>query len=155
MYHRVHDDREVGRLLLWYPGALKRMTCVLMTDDLADAPFGLSAELDRVTAVVVGYNGRLSRNVAILPDGRYVFPRCLQLTPSVAAEVLSDDEARHVRVLLRGLQSDELKRRAATNEQREMMRRAFDARTGEAKSCLLYTSPSPRDQRGSRMPSSA
>jgi len=96
MYHRVHDDREVGRLLLWYPGALKRMTCVLMTDDPADAPFGLSAELDRVTAVVVGYNGRLSRNVAILPDGRYVFPRCLQLTPSVAAEVLSDDEARHV-----------------------------------------------------------
>ena len=26
---------------------------------------------------------------------------------------------------------------------------------GHAKSCLLYTSPSPRDQRGSRMPSSA
>ena len=25
----------------------------------------------------------------------------------------------------------------------------------ELKSCLLYTSPSPRDQRGSRMPSSA
>ena len=26
---------------------------------------------------------------------------------------------------------------------------------GEGLSCLLYTSPSPRDQRGSRMPSSA
>ena len=26
---------------------------------------------------------------------------------------------------------------------------------GEVKACLLYTSPSPRDQRGSRMPSSA
>ena len=26
---------------------------------------------------------------------------------------------------------------------------------GELKACLLYTSPSPRDQRGSRMPSSA
>ena len=26
---------------------------------------------------------------------------------------------------------------------------------GDAKACLLYTSPSPRDQRGSRMPSSA
>ena len=26
---------------------------------------------------------------------------------------------------------------------------------GQSKSCLLYTSPSPRDQRGSRMPSSA
>ena len=28
-------------------------------------------------------------------------------------------------------------------------------RTPHAKGCLLYTSPSPRDQRGSRMPSSA
>ena len=64
------------------------MTCVLVTDNAADAPFGLSAELDHVTVVVVGYNGRLSRNVAILPDGRYVFPRCRQLTPSAAAEVL-------------------------------------------------------------------
>ena len=27
--------------------------------------------------------------------------------------------------------------------------------SSDAKSCLLYTSPSPRDQRGSRMPSSA
>ena len=27
--------------------------------------------------------------------------------------------------------------------------------TGEIRDCLLYTSPSPRDQRGSRMPSSA
>ena len=26
---------------------------------------------------------------------------------------------------------------------------------GQVKNCLLYTSPSPRDQRGSRMPSSA
>ena len=41
----------------------------------------------------------------------------------------------------------------------------YDARTdkinkitfsiGQLKDCLLYTSPSPRDQRGSRMPSSA
>ena len=53
---------------------------------------------------------------------------------AAAESARGDDEARHVRVLLRGLQSDELKRRAATNEQREMMRRAFDARTGEAKS---------------------
>ena len=29
------------------------------------------------------------------------------------------------------------------------------AKEGIAKICLLYTSPSPRDQRGSRMPSSA
>ena len=30
-----------------------------------------------------------------------------------------------------------------------------DHKLAEAISCLLYTSPSPRDQRGSRMPSSA
>ena len=36
--------------------------------------------------------------------------------------------------------------------------RVFDNRVFEGprlESCLLYTSPSPRDQRGSRMPSSA
>ena len=32
---------------------------------------------------------------------------------------------------------------------------AIGARTSESQTCLLYTSPSPRDQRGSRMPSSA
>ena len=30
-----------------------------------------------------------------------------------------------------------------------------EVRMGKGKGCLLYTSPSPRDQRGSRMPSSA
>ena len=33
--------------------------------------------------------------------------------------------------------------------------RIFDIRITDDKHCLLYTSPSPRDQRGSRMPSSA
>ena len=33
--------------------------------------------------------------------------------------------------------------------------RYFDKIADLARSCLLYTSPSPRDQRGSRMPSSA
>ena len=32
---------------------------------------------------------------------------------------------------------------------------ALVGESGCGKSCLLYTSPSPRDQRGSRMPSSA
>ena len=35
---------------------------------------------------------------------------------------------------------------------RTNIRRIFDRRMND---CLLYTSPSPRDQRGSRMPSSA
>ena len=33
--------------------------------------------------------------------------------------------------------------------------KAADLRSAHSLSCLLYTSPSPRDQRGSRMPSSA
>ena len=33
--------------------------------------------------------------------------------------------------------------------------REHKALVRQAESCLLYTSPSPRDQRGSRMPSSA
>ena len=37
---------------------------------------------------------------------------------------------------------------------RELTSSAFDD-LKRANSCLLYTSPSPRDQRGSRMPSSA
>ena len=32
---------------------------------------------------------------------------------------------------------------------------AINEITAQSKDCLLYTSPSPRDQRGSRMPSSA
>ena len=38
-------------------------------------------------------------------------------------------------------------KKSMTNESKKMLFRAFD-------SCLLYTSPSPRDQRGSRMPGS-
>ena len=44
------------------------------------------------------------------------------------------------------------------NKGRTMVADAEDAQTkkmAEAEACLLYTSPSPRDQRGSRMPSSA
>ena len=37
----------------------------------------------------------------------------------------------------------------------EIEYRANDPKILESESCLLYTSPSPRDQRGSRMPSSA
>ena len=35
------------------------------------------------------------------------------------------------------------------------MEKEIAAFVAEGKDCLLYTSPSPRDQRGSRMPSSA
>ena len=38
---------------------------------------------------------------------------------------------------------------------RHMSKDAWEALETQAEACLLYTSPSPRDQRGSRMPSSA
>ena len=38
---------------------------------------------------------------------------------------------------------------------RDITRTMEIIRLGEGVDCLLYTSPSPRDQRGSRMPSSA
>ena len=50
----------------------------------------------------------------------------------------------------------------AMERQQEEMRRGVDEKekhdkkeNKKDKNCLLYTSPSPRDQRGSRMPSSA
>ena len=39
--------------------------------------------------------------------------------------------------------------------QRELLEETGYSATQWARACLLYTSPSPRDQRGSRMPSSA
>ena len=39
MYNRVHEDREAARLLHWFPGVHRWRTCVLVTDDPADAPF--------------------------------------------------------------------------------------------------------------------
>ena len=42
-----------------------------------------------------------------------------------------------------------------TNKQKKTHKTIFITNTEGSTSCLLYTSPSPRDQRGSRMPSSA
>ena len=43
----------------------------------------------------------------------------------------------------------------AENRRKERREDIFDKLENEGYNCLLYTSPSPRDQRGSRMPSSA
>ena len=51
-----------------------------------------------------------------------------------------------------------LTRSIAVNSKSDVLHRAradCHARLGASERCLLYTSPSPRDQRGSRMPSSA
>ena len=43
----------------------------------------------------------------------------------------------------------------ALNEADAVRKKIEDSSLTKFKDCLLYTSPSPRDQRGSRMPSSA
>ena len=45
---------------------------------------------------------------------------------------------------------------ALDHSKADLIRVTLNVEDGDAgKACLLYTSPSPRDQRGSRMPSSA
>ena len=45
--------------------------------------------------------------------------------------------------------------KALTDNQIVLLRKTFNKTFKKLKGCLLYTSPSPRDQSGSRMPSSA
>ena len=53
--------------------------------------------------------------------------------------------------------SSDLDDAAQTKAEAEEIKQEYEKNLAQAKdeACLLYTSPSPRDQRGSRMPSSA
>ena len=53
------------------------------------------------------------------------------------------------------LSADELAAREAEAARKIAEQEEIERKVAEANNCLLYTSPSPRDQRGSRMPSSA
>ena len=66
----------------------------------------------------------------------------------ISTQVLNDD----MRVKYDAYWS-RVRRRAAREKRRAQKRKEEEER--QARICLLYTSPSPRDQRGSRMPSSA
>ena len=59
-----------------------------------------------------------------------------------------------VTVEFRKIDTDELRIMPCTLNS-EVANTKIDIKGIDPKSCLLYTSPSPRDQRGSRMPSSA
>ena len=55
--------------------------------------------------------------------------------------------------------NDDLSQKMDTNDawiqERTGIKERRHIKKGDGNTCLLYTSPSPRDQRGSRMPSSA
>ena len=60
-----------------------------------------------------------------------------------------------VRYKVKGMFKDGQKTNPSALLQAYMKQLAASSAPGPVKACLLYTSPSPRDQRGSRMPSSA
>ena len=91
-------------------------------------------------------------------------------TPEVEAllyPIIDSDSGRiiHVRVLERGRGYDPLRLQIIPEQETPNVVTSFDinriwqshpnSQTVGSFTCLLYTSPSPRDQRGSRMPSSA
>ena len=69
---------------------------------------------------------------------------------------ISKDELRSMKIQLAKLQLESKLRSNLTTELDKQKQRARIAEDiAKSKSCLLYTSPSPRDNRTSRMPSSA
>ena len=67
---------------------------------------------------------------------------------------LFDQDAGNLPEVQRGLMASK-SRKAITASYQELRIRHFHETLAKYLACLLYTSPSPRDQRGSRMPSSA
>ena len=96
--------------------------------------------------------GDKMRHISIRQDKGYV--EFWPIAPYIKNE--SDEEATYLRPVdeVRQQHPQEVLARILALEIKKwltMGRSVFDRKTG----CLLYTSPSPRDQRGSRMPSSA
>ena len=76
----------------------------------------------------------------------------IRFTPLQYSPALSSQSNADVYLKLENFQvTGSFKARGATNKSRIL----FDQGHTNIVTCLLYTSPSPRDQRGSRMPSSA
>ena len=82
------------------------------------------------------------------------FPARLTLRPSVTTPAVPQAGATAASLLLRGLAGD-ADIAAASIVRNDALGVAAKRAVARFLRCLLYTSPSPRDQRGSRMPSSA
>ena len=91
--------------------------------------------------------------VTPLIAGALILPTAL---PATAAQADVPASAAVSTVNKTKLTADQVKaERAALNSRINMLRETQKAIPGSEYACLLYTSPSPRDKRQSRMPSSA
>ena len=125
-------------------GALNRVRPVVMTalaTVLAMTPMALG---------VTGHAGFISQPLAVAVVGGLVSSTLLTLVLVPVLYRLTE---------VRGERRLQEERRVAAEREAQRVaaeRAAEQARRAEERwACLLYTSPSPRDQRGSRMPSSA
>ena len=90
----------------------------------------------------------------ILNSTRWITPALLFAAAACAAPM--DDTALAAQDITQGVPEDVGFSSEGLAAIGPAMQELVDARrTGGVMTCLLYTSPSPRDQRGSRMPSSA
>ena len=74
---------------------------------------------------------------------------------TVEAKLRLEEELVNLNISLEKLSKDNNELRAKNDSYSEELKLALDELEQIIKDCLLYTSPSPRDKRQSRMPSSA
>ena len=100
------------------------------------------------------------KNVVRHPDETVRAIAAQRVCRDIRSKILSDDERKFARKLLKHIAEDsaEMVRRAlaVTLKNSPKLPRDVAVKLSEdIESCLLYTSPSPRDRTRSRMPSSA
>ena len=115
-----------------------------------------SVSTDSLATVTVeakeGYPvGKLLDDVKIKVDAILSFPE--QAEKPIVSENKRADGVLWVEVY--GGSSEKVRKEAARKLRDDLLREPAISQVETFGSCLLYTSPSPRDQRGSRMPSSA
>ena len=87
------------------------------------------------------------------PQGKFLFDFFMVAD---GEDILLDTEADHADALVKRLTMYKLRSKISIAREDSHVYAALDGDVPEdVLTCLLYTSPSPRDQRGSRMPSSA
>ena len=96
----------------------------------------------------------LSTPLTSVPDGDWKCPKCQSGSANGGGEQTLAEDSKEAEI--GGMTSKRVsvvKSKSSKKHSGKGLKDRVDK--GDCKDCLLYTSPSPRDQRGSRMPSSA